>query len=327
MAFRVYVTRRIPQPGLDVLAGADAVVEINPHDRNLTHDELVEAVRGRDGVLAMLADAIDDAVLAAAAPPCRVVANYAVGFNNVDIAAATKRGVLVTNTPGVLTETTADLAWAGLMAIARRIVEGDRLVRSGGWDGWAPMQLLGGDVHGATLGVVGAGRIGEAVARRGTGFAMRLLYTSRRASAEFDAMGAKQVSLDELLRESDFVSLHVPLTPETRHMIDAAALAKMKPTAYLINTARGPVVDEAALVEALRARRIAGAALDVYEHEPKLTPGLADLDNVVCIPHLGSGTLATRSRMAVMAAENLVAALRGERPPNLVNTDVMSGRG
>ncbi len=253
----------------------------------------------------------------------RVVANYAVGFNNIDLAAATRRGVLVTNTPGVLTEATADLAWSLILAVARHVSRAEALVRGGRWTGWAPLQFLGLDVHGATLAVVGAGRIGSAVALRGTGFRMRLLYVARRGNPELDRIGARRVDLDTALREADFLSLHVPLNGETHHMIGRSELDLMKPTACLINTSRGPVIDEAALVEALRSRRIAGAGLDVYENEPALTPGLVELDNVVCLPHLGSATGATRSRMAVMAASNILAALNGREPPNLVNREVL----
>lgn len=318
MGFSVFVTRRVPEAGLELLGRHCERVDISPHDRPASREEILEGVAGRDGVLCHLTDRIDDEVLAAAAPRCRVFANYAVGYNNIDIAAATRHGIAVTNTPGVLTETTADLAWSLLMSVARRIVESDRFLRTGRWDGWGPMQFLGHDIQGATLGVVGAGRIGQAVARRATGFSMRILYASRRDCPEMAALGARRVELDALLCESDFVSLHVPLTPETRHLVGPRELGLMKPSAYLINTARGPVVDEAALVEALRARQIAGAGLDVYENEPLPAPGLVELDNVVCVCHLGSATEATRSRMSVMAAENLLAAMRGEAPPNLV---------
>lgn len=324
--FNVLVTRRIPQPGLDLLQRECGGFDLSPHDRGMTRAELLAAVGGRDGVLCMLSDPVDAEVLAAAGPSLRVVANYGVGFNNIDVAQATRLGVLVTNTPGVLTDATADLAWALLMSVARRVVESDRFFRTGRWDGWGPMQFLGQPVFGATLGVIGAGRIGTAVAMRSTGFRMRLLYHHPRANAELDAIGATRVELDRLLRESDFVTLHVPLTPKTRHMIGAEQLAMMKPTACLINTARGPVVDEAALVTALREQRLAGAGLDVYENEPQPAAGLTGLDNVVCIPHLGSATLPTRSRMAEMAAGNLIAALRGETPPNLVNPDARKAR-
>ncbi len=318
MSFSVYVTRRVPDAGLDLLR-PHCQLDISPDDRPATREEILQGVAGRDGVLCHLTDRIDDEVLAAAGPRCRVFANYAVGYNNIDVAAATRRNILITNTPGVLTETTADLAWALLMSAARRIAESDRFFRTGQWDGWGPMQFLGHDIYRATLGVVGAGRIGTAVARRSTGFNMRILYTHPRPNREIDQLGGSRVDLEELLREADFVSLHVPLTNCTRHLIGPKELGLMKPSAYLINTARGPVVDEAALVEALQAKRIAGAGLDVYEDEPRPAPGLIDLNNVVCICHLGSATEATRSQMSIMAAENLLAGMRGQTPPHAVN--------
>ena len=323
MSANVYVTRRIPQPGLDALREAGVRFDVNPDDRVLTREELLAGVRGRDAVLCLLTDTVDDAVFAAAGPGCRVFSNYAVGFNNIDVDAATRRGVMVTNTPGVLTETTADLAWALMLAASRRIVESDRFFRTGRWEGWGPMQFLGHDVHGATLGIVGAGRIGTATAKRAAGFGMNILYTSRSANDTLDGMGGQHVSLEQLLRESDFVSIHVAFNDETRHLIGAAQLGMMKSSAYLINTARGPIVDETALVAALREKRIAGAGLDVYEDEPTPAPGLVDLENVVCIPHLGSATEATRGKMAEMAARNLIDALQGRRPANLVNSDVL----
>ncbi len=282
-------------------------------------------IQGRDGVLTVLNDRLDDEAFDAAGPQCRVYANLAVGFNNTDIAAATRRGIVITNTPDVLTETTADLAWSLIMASGRRIVESDRFLRSGRWGGWGPLQFLGWDVHGATLGIIGAGRIGSAVGRRAVGFNMKVIYyeVGGTNSPSLDAMGARRVTLDELLRQSDFVSLHVPLTDQTRHMIGREQLAKMKPTAHLINTARGPVVDEKALVEALRRRTIAGAGLDVYEDEPAITPGLIELDNVVCLPHIGSATTATRSKMSELAARNIIAVLRGEVPPTPVNPEAL----
>lgn len=323
MSFHVYVTRRVPQAGLDLLAQHCQRLDISPVDRSATREEILRGVADCDGVLCHLTDRIDEEVLVAAGPRCRVFANYAVGYNNIDVAAATSRGILVTNTPGVLTETTADLAWALLMSVARRIVESDAFFRTGRWDGWGPMQFLGRDIHGATLGVVGAGRIGRAVARRGSGFDMRILYAGRRDCPEMQAMSATRVDLDALLRESDFVSLHVPLNDETRHLIGRRELDLMKPGAILINTARGPIVDETALVEALTTKRIAGAGLDVYENEPDPAPGLAQLGNVVCACHLGSATEATRSKMSLMAAENLLAAMRGDRPPNAVNPEAI----
>jgi len=327
MGFNVFVTRIIPKMGLDIVHRACEKVEINPHDRVLTRDELLAGVRGRDGVLCLLTDKIDEEVFEAAGPQCKIFANYAVGYDNVQVEAATRRGIMITNTPGVLTETTADLAWAPIFAAARRIVEADAFFRTGQWQGWGPLQFLGHDIYGATLGIVGAGRIGSAVARRAIGFGMRVLYADTQENVELEErLGAKRVELDELLRESDFVSLHVPLTEQTRHLIGNRELRLMKRTAYLINTSRGPVVDEAALVSALREGLIAGAGLDVYENEPAPAPGLTELPNVVCLPHLGSATEATRSKMATMAATNLVAGLRGERPPNLVNPEVLEAR-
>lgn len=321
MAHSIYVTRRIPESGLDRLRAAGANVEVNPHDRDLTHEELTEAARNRDALLTMLSDRVDDTLLEAAGPQCRCVANYAVGYNNIDVAAATRRGIVVTHTPGVLTETSADTAWSLIMSVARKVVVADQFVRSGQWDGWAPLQFLGQDVHGATLGIIGAGRIGSAVARRAFGFGMTVFYYSRSDKPELDARGARRVDLPELLETSDFVSLHVPLTDETYHMIGTEQIAMMKPSAFLINTARGPVVDEQALVTALQGKRLAGAGFDVYEHEPQLTPGLAELDNVVLLPHLGSATTATRSRMAVMAADSILEVLDGRTPQHTLNPE------
>jgi glyoxylate reductase len=318
----VFITQPIPEPGPSLVAASADEVEANPDDRPLSPEELRAKVAGRDAVLCLLTDRIDTGILEAARG-CRVFANMAVGYNNVDVAAATRLGILVTNTPGVLTEATADLTWTLILGVARRVAEGDREMRAGRFPGWGPLYMLGGDVTGRTLGLVGPGRIAVAVAERAKGFRMRLLYHGRRPSPDLDALGARSVPLDELLAESDYVSLHVPLTDQTRHLIDATALAKMKPTAYLINTARGPVVDEVALVEALRKGRIAGAGLDVYEDEPRMAPGLADCPNTLLLPHLGSATIATRAAMSRIAAENLLAALRGERPPNLVNPEVL----
>lgn len=292
----------------------------------MPREELLARVRGCDGLLCMLADRIDAALLDAA-PRLKGVANLAVGVDNIDVAAATARGIPVTNTPGVLTEATAELAWALILAAARRVVEGDRLVRGGGFTGWAPTLLRGLQLGGATLGIVGAGRIGTATGLRAKAFGMRVLYFDRSASERLDADGARRVGLDELLRESDVVSLHLPLTDETRHLIGGQTFASMKPGAILVNTGRGAVLDEAALVAALREGRLAAAGLDVYEHEPALAPGLAELDNVVVLPHLGSATMATRDRMATMAAESLVAMLAGRRPDNLVNPEVLPGGG
>jgi glyoxylate reductase len=260
-----------------------------------------------------------DVEFLAAAPKLKVVSCIAVGYDNVDLVEATRRRVAVTNTPDVLTAAVADLTWALILGVARRVVEGDRLTRSGKWQGLSPRLLRGVDVAGKTLGIVGAGRIGAAVAKRGTGFSMRLLYFARGAKPEMEALGGRRVTFDEVLRESDFLSVHVPLTPDTRHLFGEAEFRKMKPTAFFINMARGAVVDEAALVRALREGWIAGAGLDVYEHEPKISPELLQMPNTLLLPHLGSATVETRRRMSIMAAENLLAVLDGRPCPNVVN--------
>lgn len=320
---RILVTQSIPEEGLAVLRKGGEVAFCPHHERPPTREELLGEVKAADALLCLLTDTIDSELLEAA-PRLTIISNMAVGYNNIDVAAATARRIPVTNTPGVLTETTADLTWALLMGVARRIVEGDRYVRAGSFKVWKPTLLLGSDVHGKTLGVIGMGRIGVAVARRARGFSMTILYHNRRrveASLEAE-ISARFVSLERLLRSSDFVTIHAPLTTETRYLIGAKELALMKPTAYLVNTARGPLVDEDALVESLRGGRLAGAALDVYEKEPALATGLAELENVVLTPHIGSASWETRGRMALMAAENIVAALGGKRPPNLVNPEV-----
>lgn len=327
MGWNVYVTRQIPDAGLEMLRGACARVDVHEGETAPSRDGLLKAVRGRDGLLCLLSDRIDAAVMDAAGPSLKGVANYAVGYDNVDVAVATARGIPVSNTPGVLTETTADLAWALMVASARRIAESDSFVRSGRWQGWGPKQMLGVDIHGKTLGIVGAGRIGQALGKRAVGFSMKVLYCDVGRCAEMEkACGARRVPLEELLRESDFVSLHVPLTAETQHLIGKRQFELMKETAVLVNTSRGPVVDEAALVEALRSGRIFGAGLDVYEEEPKLKPGLAELENVVLVPHIGSGSVETRQKMAEMAAANLLAMLKGQRPENCVNPEVFDKR-
>ncbi|MDX9975322.1 MAG: D-glycerate dehydrogenase [FCB group bacterium] len=326
---RVLVTRAIPERGLQLLYdafGKDAVT-VAPQDGSMARADLLAAVKGVDALLPMLSDAVNGELMDAAGPQLKVIANYAVGYNNVDVKAATERGIIVTNTPGVLTETTADLAWALLMAAARRIGEGERLTRSGQWAGWGPMQLLGVDVYGKTLGIYGMGRIGQAVARRGLGFGMKVLYTSNRRidEATEKELNALQVDKDMLLEESDFLSLHMPLTVDTRHCIGAAELAKMKKTAVLVNTARGPVVDEAALAKALQDGVIFAAGLDVFEEEPTIHPELYKCENAVIAPHLGSASLETRSRMAEIAAGNVVRVLRGEEPTTCVNPAVLQG--
>ncbi|HSW09669.1 MAG TPA: D-glycerate dehydrogenase [Bacillota bacterium] len=322
---RVYLTRRLPgeaERRLDHAASVDIWPEPVPPSR----EELIRGLAEADGLLCLLTDPIDAALLEMA-PRLRVISVMAVGYNNVDVKAATRRGILVTHTPGVLTETTADLAFALILAVARRIVESDRFTRSGNWRTWDPSLLLGRDVHGAVLGLVGFGRIAQAVAQRARGFKMRLLYhDTQRMPAEETSLGAEFTPLEELLARSDFVSLHVPLTPATRGMIGEAEFSRMRPDACLINTARGEVVDESALYQALVSGRLAGAGLDVYEQEP-VDPAhpLLTLDNVIALPHVGSATRATRKRMADLAVDNLLAGLAGIRPPHPVNPEVLGG--
>ena len=325
---KIVVTRRIPEPALDLLREA-ADVWVSPEDRPLRTAELHDAVAGADIAVTLLHDRVDDAFLDAAGDQLRAVCNVAVGFDNIDVPAATRRGVLVTNTPGVLTEATADLAMTLILAVTRRIGEGERLIRARQPWSWHMFMLLGMGLQDKTLGVVGMGAIGQALARRAKAFGMRIVYSdARQASAEVEReLGARRVELDELLRSADVVSIHAPLMEETRHLINADTLAQMKDTAYLVNSARGPIVDEAALVEALRSGQIAGAALDVFENEPEVHPGLLELDNVVLVPHLGSATIETRTAMGVLAAENAVAVLKGERPPTPVNPEVLETAG
>jgi lactate dehydrogenase-like 2-hydroxyacid dehydrogenase len=318
---QIVVTRRIPDPALELLAGAGEVW-LNPEDRQLTVEELHARVAGADAVVAMLHDRVDQPLLDAAGPQLQVIANVAVGYDNVDVPAATRRGVLITNTPGVLTDATADLAIALMLMVTRRLAEGERLIRARSPWRWNMFMLLGTGVQGRTLGLVGLGQIGEATAHRARAFGMQIAYTQRtRAPAELEAElgGARYLPLEQLLATADVVSLHCPLTPETRHLINAERLGQMKPSAYLVNTSRGQVIDEPALARALRDGVIAGAALDVFEHEPKVDEGLLDLDNAVLVPHLGSATLQTRTAMAVLAARNVCAVLAGEPPPTPVN--------
>jgi len=301
-------------------------------DEALERAALLERVVGVDAILCLLSETIDAQVMDAAGPCLRVISNMAVGYDNIDVPAATARGIIVTNTPDVLTDATADLAWALILAVARRVLEGDRFVREGHFRAWSPFMLLGRLVAGATLGIVGMGRIGQAVARRALGWNMKVLYVRQRGplSSQEIPPGADWeccATLEELLARSDIVSLHVPLTDKTRHLIGERELALMKPGAFLINTARGPVIDEAALVRALQEGRLGGAGLDVYEREPELTEGLDELLNVVLLPHLGSATVETRSRMAELAARNAVAAIRGERIPHVVNPEVLPRSG
>jgi len=324
---RIFVTREIPERGLKLLYDAFGreSVTVAPQDGAIARAALLDGVKGVDALLPILTETVDAEVMDAAGPQLKDIANYAVGYNNVDVKAASERGIPVTNTPGVLTETTADLAWTLLMAAARRIGEGERLLRSGGWKGWGPMQLMGVDIHNATLGIYGMGRIGKAMARRAMGFNMRVLYTDNDKLDEGEAreLNATRVDKDTLLAESDFVSVHVPLTPETRHAFGAEEFRKMKKTAVLVNTARGPVVDEAALAQALQQGEIFAAGLDVFEEEPKVHPELLKCENAVIIPHLGSASWETRSRMAEIAATNIVKVLQGEKPVTCVNPEVL----
>ena len=324
---RILITGRLPEEIMASLAKKYAV-EANMEDRPFDRQKLLQRMGDKDGLISMITDNVDEELLNAAAH-LKIIAHFGVGYNNIDVKAATTRGILVSNTPDVLTDATAELAFALVLAVSRRLVECDRITREGRFHYWAPMLFLGRDVTGKTLGIIGLGQIGKAVALRAKGFTMRILYHNRKRIdvSEEKALRAEYVSLKTLLRESDVVSLHVPLTEHTKHLIGKDELALMKPTAYLINTARGPVVDEQALLNALRAKTIGGAGLDVYEHEPSLTPGLTELDNVILLPHIGSGTLETRVKMATMAAENLIAGLSGEVPPNLVNPEVLTHRG
>lgn len=325
---KVFVSRRIPDDGLQpILEACDASVWDG--DLPPPRDELLRAIEGCDGVLALLTDRVDDEFLDHAGPGLKVVSNYAVGFDNVDVAACTARGIPVGNTPGVLTETTADLAFTLLMAAARRVAEGDRYVRAGRWKTWGPMLLLGPDVHGGTLGIVGFGRIGQALARRARGFGMTILYHDvARVDRSIEAeLGATFAPLDRLLATSDFVSLHVNLSEQTRGLMNAERLAWMKPTAILVNTSRGPVVDQPALAAALRDGVIAGAALDVTDPEPMAADDpLLSLENCLVVPHIASASRATRGKMAAMAAANLLAGVRGERLPTPVNPEVYERR-
>jgi glyoxylate reductase len=307
---KVLVTREIPEAGLRLLEDFDVSVL---YERPPERGELLEAVRGANGILSTATDKIDGEVMDAAGEGLKVVANMAVGYDNIDVKAAEERGVVVTNTPGVLDETTADVAFMLMLAAARRLGEGERLLRAGKWEWWGPKQLRGLDVWGRKLGIVGMGRIGQAVARRARGFGMEILYhnRSRKEDAE-NELGARYLGLEDLLRESDFVSVHTPLTGETRHLIGKRELDLMKPTAVLVNTSRGPVVDEGSLADALESGRIFAAGLDVYEEEPKVHPKLLELENVVLAPHIGSASMETRDKMATLAAENLRAVLSGE---------------
>lgn len=323
---KIVVTRRIPEPAVELLREAGDVW-VSPDDRPLETQELHDAVKGADIAVTLLHDKVDDAFLDAAGDQLRAVCNVAVGFDNIDVPAATRRGVLVTNTPAVLTEATADLAMTLILAVTRRIGEGERLIRNREPWSWHMFMLLGTGLQDKTLGVVGMGQIGQALARRAKAFGMEIVYSDARpASEEVEReLGARRVELDELLRTADVVSIHAPLMDSTRHLINAETLDLMKDGAYVVNSARGPIIDEAALVDALKAGKIAGAGLDVFENEPDVHPGLLELDNVVLLPHLGSATIETRTAMGVLAAQNAVAVLRGEQPRTPVNPEVLEG--
>jgi glyoxylate reductase len=320
------ISRSLPADAV-TRARARADVDVNEADAPLPRNELIRRLQGRQGLVCMISEAVDEELLASC-PDLKVASNVAVGFNNIDVAAATRHGVVVTNTPDVLTETTADFAWTLLMAISRRVVEADRYVREGKFDQWKNMLLLGGDIHGKTLGIVGFGRIGRAMAKRAEGFGMRVIYQDAVAAdpAIERELRASRTDIATLLKESDFVTLHTPLLPETRHLINAQSLKTMKKTAYLINASRGPVVDEAALAQALKEGWIAGAGIDVFEDEPKIHPGLMGLTNAVLAPHIGSASWETRLQMANLAVDNCLAVLEGRTPPTPVNAEALARR-
>ncbi len=307
---RILVTRAIPEPAIERLKEVFEV-QINPYNRVMTRCEILSAIPDCDALLSMLNDNVDSELMSVATN-LKVVANYAVGYNNIDLEAAKVLNIVVCNTPGVLTESTADLAWTLLMASARRIIEADALVRRGEFKEWEPMMLLGADVYGKTLGIIGMGRIGQAVARRGTGFGMKVIYSGNPKALDFQA---ENVDLDTLLQTADFISIHVPMTPQTHHLIGAKEFSRMKNTAIIINTARGAIINEAELVKALQTGQIAAAGLDVYEHEPQIAAGLKELANVVLAPHIGSASTETRTQMGMLAAENAIAVILGKEPP------------
>jgi glyoxylate reductase len=320
---KVFVTRMIPQTGIDLLRNV-CDVEINPEDRALSREELLEQITGRDGVIGLLTDRID-AEFFDAARGIKGYANFAVGFDNIDVAEATRRKIPVSNTPDVLTEATAEMAWALLFAVARRLTETERIMRAGRWPGWGPLQFIGADIGGKTLGIFGAGRIGTSMALKSKGFNMNIIYCNPSPNETLEKeLGACKVSFEELLKQADFISIHVPLKPDTHHLFNAQAFQNMKPSAFLINTARGPIIHEAELVDALKQGDIAGAALDVYEFEPNMVSGLAELENAVTVPHLGSATPSARDGMSALAARNLLAMLQGKPGPSCLNPEVFS---
>lgn len=317
--FKVFVTRKIHESGLKILKDQGYQVKVSPHDRVLSKKEIIKNVVGVDAILSLLTDKIDDDILKAAGPNLKIVSNYAVGFDNLDVAAAKKRGVMLSNTPDGSTASVADFTIILMLALDRRIIEADKFVRAGKFKGWAPFLFVGGCLEEKTLGIVGVGRIGSAVAARAVAFGLKIVYNSVVRDIEFEnKYNAQFLTLPELLKQSDIVTLHVPLLPSTRHLIGKKEFGLMKKTAFLINTARGPVVDEKALVNVLKKKQIAGAAIDVYEFEPKLVSGLSKLHNVVLTPHIASSTIETRKIMSELAAKNIIAALSGQTPPNLL---------
>lgn len=322
---KIFVTRKIPEPGLNLLR-KDHDVKIYPYDRVPTKIEIIKGLKGKDGLLCLLSDSIDEEVINSE-PKLKMIASYAVGYDNINIHAATNKGIPVSNTPGVLTDATAEMAWALLFSAARRIVEGDKFTRKGKFKGWGPLLMLGKDVTNKTLGIVGAGRIGTAVALKSKGFNMKVLYYSSHRNEIFDKeLNAKKVGLSELLKKSDFISLHVPLSTKTHHLIGEKELKMMKKTAILVNTSRGPIINEKILIKALKEKWIFAAGLDVYENEPYVTEGIKKLDNVVLQPHSASATIDSRTKMSIMAAENMIAGLKGEIPPNCVNRVVFQNK-
>lgn len=320
---RILVTGRLLEEFMTLLSHTFEL-EANVEDRPFERQKLLQSIKDKDGLISMITDNVDEELLAQAGH-LKMIAHFGVGYNNIDVMAATDRGILVSNTPGVLTDATAELAFALILAVTRRLVECDRITRKGHFRYWAPMLFLGHEATDKTLGIIGMGKIGKALARRAKGFNMRILYhnRSRIGISEEREFMAEYADMETLLPQSDFISLHVPLTEETRHLIGKDELSMMKSNAYLINTSRGPVVDEQALLDALRKKQIGGAGLDVYENEPVLTPGLTELDNVILLPHVGSGTVETRMKMASLAVKNLIAGLSGEIPPNLVNPEAL----
>ena len=318
---KIFITRKIPEPGLELLRKYHNI-KLNRYDRVLTKKEIIQGLRGKDGLLCLLTDQIDEEIITCE-PKLKMIANYAVGFDNIDVKAATMRKIPVSNTPEVLTDTTAEMAWALLFSVARRIVEGHKFTQSGKFKGWSPMLMLGQDITRKTLGVIGTGRIGTAFALKSKGFGMNVLYNDAKRNDILEKkLGAKKVKLEKLLKESDFISVHVPLVSSTFHLISKKELKMMKESAILINTSRGPVVDEKALIKALKEKWIFGAGLDVYEHEPEISKELKKLDNIVLQPHSASATYETRNKMAFLAAENMIKGLKGEIPPNCVNPEV-----